>query len=86
MCATLELGDSEGDEEGDVRAEKKRKVFDSGAGQKGGTGRSNGDASKRRGATPKKKPRRSKPSHPYVEVEYEEETEDAATESMSFNW
>lgn len=82
MCTVLELGDSEGN----VGAKKKRKVGGSGAGQKGGAGGSEGDASKRRGTTPKKKPRRSKPSHPYVEVEYEEETEDAATESMSFNW
>lgn len=82
MCTALELGDSEGD----IGVKKKRKVGDSGAGQKGDAGRSEGAPSNRRGTTLKKKPRRSKPSHPYVEVEYEEETEDAATQSMSFNW
>lgn len=76
----------EGDGAPDGREAKgKRKA---GSARSAGKGGADGDAPKRRkgtsGAT--KKPKRAKPSHPYVEVEYEEETENAASESMSFNW
>ncbi|CAM9273266.1 unnamed protein product [Ascophyllum nodosum] len=79
-------GDSENAGGGrDVGAKRKRREGGSGDGRRKGAGQAEGDAPKRRGAATKA-PKRSKPLHPYVEVEYEEETEDAAAESMSFNW
>ena len=86
VCVASILGDSENAGGGrDVGAKRKRRVGGSGDGRRKGAGQAEGDAPKRRGAATKA-PKRSKPLHPYVEVEYEEETEDAAAESMSFNW
>ncbi|CAM9459024.1 unnamed protein product [Pylaiella littoralis] len=69
----------------------------SGKGGEGGDGREADGPKRRRGATgatsgettkkaAKRQSKKPKPSHPYVEVEYEDETEGAAAESMSFNW
>lgn len=87
-CMNYDKG-SEGDEARDSVAKGKRKATSRRSGKETGRG-VEGDETKRRrrtgtgGAT--KKTKRSKPLHPYVEVEYEEETEGAAAETMSFNW
>lgn len=84
-----EESDSEAPQGGiDSKGKRKAKPVDSS--RHTSSSRTDGDAKRRKGAsgatTKPKKARRSKPSHPYVEVEYEEETEGATTESMSFNW